>query len=359
VAALPYFQVPAVSPTTRRLAKDPKKLMSSLSSKVSELTGVDIPEPVKLRRVTVRNLVMVALVLLLASALIPLFTSVDYAEIWGVLQSADWALLILALIVGHTQFVPQATSTMFAVPVQLPFWPLLTLQTASQFVSLAIPSAVGRVAMNTAFLTKFGASVTVAVVQGSLDGFSGFLVQMAILVLLVVVGAVDLDLDIDTSEVRWLMVIGVVALIVVGLVVAVTRIKSLRERVVPVVVQAWGALMTVLKQPSRALGLLGSNFVYWNVLGITLWITLQAVGSDLGYGPVLFVAAGTSLLAGFMPVPGGIGVAEATMIALLVLFGIDESTAFAVTAAYRVITFYLPALEGFFGTRWLEHHGYI
>jgi uncharacterized membrane protein YbhN (UPF0104 family) len=52
-------------------------------------------------------------------------------------------------------------------------------------------------------------------------------------------------------------------------------------------------------------------------------------------------------------------VAEATMIALLVLFGIDESTAFAVTAAYRVITFYLPALEGFFGTRWLEHHGYI
>ena len=117
--------------------------------------------------------------------------------------------------------------------------------------------------------------------------------------------------------------------------------------------------MVVLRQPSRAFGLLGSNFVYWNVLGMTLWLVVQAVGLEISYGSALFVAAGTSLLAGFMPVPGGIGVAEATMTALLVAFGLDQSSAFAVTAAYRVITFYLPALEGFFGTRWLEKHGYI
>jgi uncharacterized protein (TIRG00374 family) len=118
-------------------------------------------------------------------------------------------------------------------------------------------------------------------------------------------------------------------------------------------------LAVVLRQPSRAFGLLGSNFVYWNVLGITLWLILQAVGTDLDYGLALFVAAGTSLLAGFMPIPGGVGVAEATMTALLATFGVDHSTAFAATAVYRVITFYLPALEGFFGTRWLERHGYV
>ena len=47
------------------------------------------------------------------------------------------------------------------------------------------------------------------------------------------------------------------------------------------------------------------------------------------------------------------------MVALLAVFGVDQSTAFAVTAVYRVITFYLPALEGFFGTRWLENNDYI
>ncbi len=359
VAALPYIQPPAVSPTTRRLAEEPKKTTSALSKAVADVTGSEIPELAKLRRVTVRNVVMAGLVLLIASALIPLFTSVDYAQIWSVLQSADWALLVFALLFGHTQFIPQATSTMFAVPAKLPFWPLLTLQTASQFISLAIPSAAGRVAMNAAFLQKFGVSLTVALAQGAIDGFSGFLVQVGLLLLVVVVGDVDLGLDFDPSEVAWLWILIGAVLVIGGLVVTVLRVRALRDRIVPVVKQAWGAFTVVLKQPSRAFGLLGSNFVYWNVLGLTLWLVVQAVGLEIGYGSALFVAAGTSLLAGFMPVPGGIGVAEATMTALLVAFGLDQSSAFAVTAAYRVITFYLPALEGFFGTRWLDKHGYI
>ena len=53
--------------------------------------------------------------------LIPLLTSVDYAEIWAVLQAADWPLLIFALIVGHTRFFPQATATMCAVRSNCPF----------------------------------------------------------------------------------------------------------------------------------------------------------------------------------------------------------------------------------------------
>jgi glycosyltransferase 2 family protein len=358
-AVLPFVQVPAVSPTSRRLVEKPKNTIAALSSKIAETTGAEVPEPVKLRRVTLRSVVMGALLLLVASALIPLFTSVDYAQIWSVLQTANWPLLGVALVFGHTQFFPLATATMFAISVKLAFWPVLVLQTASQFISLAIPSAAGRVAMNTAFLHKFGLSVTAAVVQGSIDGFTGFLVQAAILIVLLVFGNVDLGLHIDASDVPWLLVLGIVALIAIGVVVAILRIRKLRDRVVPVIKEAWHALAVVLRQPSRAFGLLGSNFLYWNILGITLWLILQAVGADLDYGSALFVAAGTSLLAGFMPIPGGVGVAEATMTALLATFGVDQSTAFAATAVYRVITFYLPALEGFFGTRWLEKHGYL
>lgn len=359
IEALPYLQVPAVSGSSRRQVDKPKELIKSLNEAVIAQTGAEKPEPVELRRVSLKNIVMLALLLLVASAIIPLFTEVDYAEIWDVLQSADWILIVVAVIVGHLQFFPQATATMFAVPATLPFWPLVTLQTASQFISLAIPSSAGRVVMNAAFLHKFGVSVTVAVAQGAIDGFSGFLVQAAILLVIWLTGDIDLGLDIDTSDVPWLLILGVLALLVVATVIAVLRIEKLRSRVVPVVSQAWGALRVVLKQPSRAIGLLGSNFVYWNILGITLWVILESVGVQIGYGPALFVAVGTSLLAGFMPIPGGVGVAEATMAALLATFGVDHSTAFAVTVVYRVITFYLPALEGFFGSRWLERNDYI
>jgi uncharacterized protein (TIRG00374 family) len=359
VNALPYLQVPAVSPTSRHQSEKPKETIQALDGAILELTGVERPEPIEVRRVTIRSLVMGALVLLMVSALLPLFTEVDYAEIWDVLQLANWVLIVIALIVGHTQFFPQATATMFAVPATLPFWPLMTLQTASQFISLAVPSAAGRVAMNSAFLHKFGVSVTVAVTQGAIDGFSGFLVQSAILLVIWLTGDVNLGLDIDASDVPWLLILGILALLVIGTVLAVTRIEKLRSRVLPVVTQAWGALKVVLKTPTRAIGLLGSNFVYWNVLGVTLWIILEAIGVDISYESALFVAAGTSLFAGFMPVPGGVGVAEAAMVALLAVFGVDQSSAFAATAVYRVITFYLPALEGFFGTRWLERNDYI
>ena len=107
VAVLPYLQVPAVSPTTRRLTEKPKNLMSSLGSEVTEVTESEMPEPMKLRRVTAKNLIMAALLFLVAWALIPLLTSVDYAEVWTVLESADWPLLVFALIVGHTQFFPR------------------------------------------------------------------------------------------------------------------------------------------------------------------------------------------------------------------------------------------------------------
>jgi len=359
VAALPYLQLPAVSPTSRHLVGKPKELMTSLRANVAEVTGSEMPEPVKLRRVTARSLIVSLLVLLITSALISAFTTIDFDAIWAVLQTANWSVIALALIVGHTQFFPQATATMFAVPTRLPFWPLLTLQTASQFISLAIPSVAGRVAMNAAFLRRFGVSSTEAVAQGAIDGFSGFLVQVAIMTIVLIGGDVDLNLDIATTDVQWLFVLAVIPAIAVGVVVAILRIEALRKRVVPVVSQAWAALMVVFRQPIRAIGLLGSNFVYWNLLGITLWLILQSVGSDVSYASALFAAAGTSLLAGFVPVPGGVGVAEATMTAILVTFGIDESTAIAVTAAYRIITFYLPALEGFFAARWLERNEYI
>jgi uncharacterized protein (TIRG00374 family) len=359
VEALPYLQVPAVSAVNRRQVDKPKKVVADLSEAVLAATGVEKPEPVELRRVSLKSLLAVGLVLLIGSALIPLITGVDYAEIWDVLEGADWALIVSALILGHTQFFPQATSTMFAVTTKLPFWPLLVLQTASQFISLAIPSSAGRVAMNAAFLHKFGVPVSAAVAQGAIDGFSGFLVQAIILVIVLLTGDVDLGLEIDPSDVPWLLVLGVIALLILIVVTILWRVRTIRERVAPILRQAWDAFTAVLKQPTRAIGLLFSNFVYWNVMGATLWILLEAVGAPISYGSALFVAAGTSLFAGFMPIPGGVGVAEATMVALLATFGVEQSAAFAVTATYRVITFYLPALEGLFGTRWLERNDYI
>jgi uncharacterized protein (TIRG00374 family) len=356
-STLPYLQLPAISTKTRKQAEKPKDVMKELQAAVVAATGQQLPEPAKLRRVSVRNLLTTGLLLLVAWAMIPLLTSVDYAAVWAVLQTATWSLIVLALFVGQSMFFPQATATMFAVPRPLPFWPLVTLNLAAKFVSLAIPGAAGRVAMNTAFLHKFGVTITVAVTQGAVDTFSGFLVQCAILIIGFV--SSDVTLDIDTVTVNWGLILLLVVLLVIGTVVTVLRVRRLRDRIVPIVQQGWQTLVTVLRQPSRAFGLLGSNLVYWLVLGSTLWLVLQAIDVDLSFGAALVVAVATDLLGGFVPIPGGVGVAEAVMTGFLTALGVDQSAAFAATITYRVITFYLPAVEGFFAMRWLERNEYL
>jgi len=357
-SVLPYLQLPAVSSTAKRLAESPKKVMASLQTAVVEATQQQLPEPVKLLRVRARSLIMSGLLLLTVWALIPLLAGIDYDAVWEVLQDAEWALIFVSLILGQAILLTEAVGMTFAVAqTTLPFWPLVTLQSAAKFIGLAVPGVAGRVTMNAAFLHKFGVPVTMSATQGAIDSFSGFLVEAVILV--VGIFSTDLQFDTEGMDIEWATIL-VVALVLVALTfIAIRRIRALRELVMPVVREGWGALVAVLREPRRAMGLLGSNLATRLVMATALWIVLLAVDVRLSFGVALAVVVATNLLGGFVPVPGGIGVAEAAMTAFLVGFGVDEPVAFAATLTYRVVTFYLPAVIGFPSMRWLERNSYL
>jgi len=357
--ALPYLQLPAVSRGTRNETDSPKDVMDDLQETVTEVTGRPLPEPVKLRRVAGRDVATAALLVLAAGALIPMLAGIDFAEVWSVLQNASWGTVALALVVGQSMFIPEAMGMMYAVGGQLPFWPLVTLQVAAKFISLAVPTFAGRVAMNSAFLHKFGVNTTLAVTQGAIDGVGGFLVEIAILILAIFAGDLDLGLDFESDEVRW----GIVLLIVVGIamatVAAFRKIKRLREKVLPVIQDAKNALVDLLKKPGRALGLLGSNLATRLLMAGSLWLVLVAIDAPISFAGCLVAVVATNLLQGLVPVPGGIGVTETVMTGFLVGLGVDQTSAFAATITWRVITFYLPSAQGFFAMRWLERHDYL
>jgi uncharacterized membrane protein YbhN (UPF0104 family) len=73
----------------------------------------------------------------------------------------------------------------------------------------------------------------------------------------------------------------------------------------------------------------------------------------------LLINTGVSLFAGLMPVPGGIGVAEAGFVAALTAIGVEPDIALAGTLVHRMASYYLPPVPGFFSLRWLGRHGYV
>jgi uncharacterized membrane protein YbhN (UPF0104 family) len=78
---------------------------------------------------------------------------------------------------------------------------------------------------------------------------------------------------------------------------------------------------------------------------------------DLATLLVVYVAA--ALFGGMMPVPGGIGVMEAALIAGLVAGGVPSAQATAAAVTFRVATFYLPPVWGWFAVSWLQRRSYL
>lgn len=66
-----------------------------------------------------------------------------------------------------------------------------------------------------------------------------------------------------------------------------------------------------------------------------------------------------SLLSGLLPVPGGIGVAEAGLTAGLTAVGVPQTAALAATLVHRMCTYYLPPVWGWFALRWLGRKGFV
>ena len=64
-------------------------------------------------------------------------------------------------------------------------------------------------------------------------------------------------------------------------------------------------------------------------------------------------------ISSLVPVPGGIGVAEASLIAGLTAFGIPPEIATAAVITYRLFTTYLPPIPGSYATKWLVREGYL
>jgi uncharacterized membrane protein YbhN (UPF0104 family) len=232
------------------------------------------------------------------------------------------------------------------------------LQLAQGYVGLAVPTTAARVAMNVRFLQKYGFAAGTALAIGAVDGLAGFAIEVALLLGFFVLTPSSLHFDLEAPTLPdW----GTILLILAGaaLVVGVLTLffPSRRHRLV-----AW--VRHTLSDGREALGgrwtarrialLVGGNLGSTLAFALTLGLCSGALGAWVSYSDLVVIVVAVSLLAGLLPVPGGIGVVEGGLTFGLVAAGVGEEVAFASALVYRAITFYLPPLWGYFAFRGLQ-----
>jgi uncharacterized membrane protein YbhN (UPF0104 family) len=170
---------------------------------------------------------------------------------------------------------------------------------------------------------------------------------------------IDVQLETTDQDGNILAIIGIVAVGALLVAIAFAVIPALRRKILPYLEAAWENVADLVHQPSRIGRLLAGNVTVELLYALTLGACCRAYGIDISLTELLFINIAVTVFSGIIPVPGGIGVAEAGLTAGLMLFGVPEAVAFAAALTHRLVTYYVPPAWGWIALRWLGKRGYV
>jgi uncharacterized membrane protein YbhN (UPF0104 family) len=355
---LPYLQRAALTPHLRDLARAHEVDLKNLRSAAAEATGQEVPELAPLRRVRFKDLLMTAALAFAAYLLISQLADIGFRTIVDQLREAEPAWLIVALLLAQSTFIANGISVRGGLAEPLPLLPCVVLQSAMKFINLAVPSSAGRIGMNLRFLQRMGVSTPHALAAGAADDASETIVQIGLLLLAIPFVRVEVDTGQfgGGPDTRLLVAVGGVLLVSAVLILTMPK---LREKVLPPVRSALSSLWTVIRDRRKRLELFGGSIAAELLYSLALGATCLAYGVNLNLAQLVFINSSAAVVSGLVPVPGGIGAAEAALAAGLIAMGVDESSAFAIAITQRLWTFYLPPIWGYASLQWLTRKGYV
>jgi uncharacterized membrane protein YbhN (UPF0104 family)/tRNA A-37 threonylcarbamoyl transferase component Bud32 len=377
--ALPLLQPAAFERPTRRAVSEQDWDLEALRKASADAAGVELPKLAKLRRVSIQSIGLVLLIALVAYAIISALADVGLANLVDEFKAADLGWLAVALALSPVIPVAQAVATLGASFRPLRFGPVLMLEYAIQFIALAVPSSAARLALDVRFFGRNGIEGGAALSIGVIASVCGFIIQVLLIVVISLSGLASLDLggagatttssasDASSTGGHPLLLLTAV-LVVLGVIVtlAVPKYRTAVRLAVPryramLRAQASSAAtaLRVLRSPPKVGLILAGNLGAQVLQAIILGLCLRAFGYHATMAELILVNTIANLFAGFMPVPGGMGVAEAAYTAGLVALGVPNAPALSTSIAFRMVTYYLPPVWGSIAIRWLRQHSYL
>jgi glycosyltransferase 2 family protein len=359
---LPYLQSAALEGPLKDAAKATAIDIDELRKAAAALVDTKEPGLVRLRRVTWGSVLQIGLLLLAALALLSFATGIDWHAFATGLGDAVWGWIVVGAIVAQTPRLTQSASTLGSVGADLRFGPVYAMQLATGYMNLALPSVAARLTINIRFFQRQGVPPAAAVTAGGIDSFASMVIQAILLVLLLLFSEANLDLDLSAPSGGLLAIILILLGLLVAVVLAVALVGRLRRLVIGRLQKWWpqvrGALGTLRSSSKLALLVFGS-LATEILFAVALGLFALGLGSRVGLTDLLVINISVSLLSSFIPVPGGIGVTELGLTVGLTSAGMEESAALAAVLLYRISTFYLPPVWGFFALRWLQRRSYL
>jgi uncharacterized protein (TIRG00374 family) len=354
--AMPLLQPIVLGQPTRRQLRTRGQLLDQLREEILAAVPSAPVEPVRIERLRMRTVVSAVALTAAAYVLVGQLAGLDLVT---VLRQADWRWLLLAVLLASLRFVGAALGLFGFVAERLSFMRTVWVQVAASFVALVAPAGVGGAALNVRYLQRSGVPAAAAVASVALWQLGSFVTTVAVLLLLnVISGANQTELLSVPSE----ALIALAVLVAIGAIVVAVPAgrRFVIGRLRPYVSQIVPRVGSVLSRPVQLLTGVAGTLVQTVTTVLVMGVCIDAFGGSVSWVAVaLIVLAGTAV-GSAAPTPGGLGAVEAVLTAALTAAtGLDGAVAVSSVLLFRLLTFWLPVVPGWFAFTVLQRRNAI
>ena len=344
VRCLPALQQVALSPETRRAMRRNRKLLSQLRDLLLPMTPEGQVENIQLERLSLRTL---ALILLLSVGAYVLMTQLASVDLVHLLSTASWQWALIALALSLTTYVAATMSLAGFVPGRLSPWRTFLAQVAASFATLVAPPTLGTVAVNVRYLRRTGLNPALAAASVGVSQAMAFFVHVLLLVGFGFVAGTSRDLHFHAPRYTLVVLFALLVLVLVLLAFGTVRRWTI-DRIRPIFAQVLPRLANLANEPKRlAVGVSGILLLTL-AYAACLAASVLAFGGRVNFAAVAFVYLAGSTLGQAAPTPGGLGAVEAALVTGLTATGLTYELSLSATLLFRLVTFWLPTIPGWF-----------
>jgi uncharacterized protein (TIRG00374 family) len=348
---LGYVQPPVLTDRTRHQLRRAGVSLGELRAAGASAVGGTAPSLAQLQRVQRRSIVM-ALVTFVGIYL--LFGQLgNFQELGQQARHAEWGWIVVAAVLATATNIGYAMAYAGSTSAHLPFGRNVALQFAGGFTNVVTPNAIGTAAINTRFLQVRGVRLSSAVASQVINSSTSGIVQLALFLAILPVagGRFDFSLVPWQSLLTAFVAITAAVLIAIGVMWRIPRAREFASRRVR---PALSDAQAIVRTPTKMLLVITGNLLVQLLFALSLGAVLRAFGVTIPLSTLIVVNISSSAIAGLIPAPGGLGVAEATLAGALTAAGVPSAIAVAATLTQRLITTWIPPLPGWFALRSLE-----
>jgi len=351
--ALAVMQPVALAPSTRAAMRKQRQLLVELRDALVQLRPGTPIEQIQLRRVRPRTLIMIIVGSIAGYILLSQLAQVDLATL---ITRANWEWLLVALLLSLVTYVSAAWSLSGFVPEKLKLHRTVMAQLAGAFATLISPPTLGTVAVNLRYLQRAGLHPALAAASVGVSQVMAFFIHILLLFPFGIAAGTQADLTFKPPQEVVIAVIAVAVALLALLAVPVIR-RPITKRLLPTLREVGPRLVTVAQRPLKLTegigGILLLNLAYIGVLVACI----NAFGGSLSIAVIAMVYLVGATLGQAAPTPGGLGAVEAAMSAGLTAAGMDGGTAVSAVLLFRLVTFWLPTVPGYWSFTWLTRKG--